>query len=307
MASVTPAILSALADGVAAITPNRRLARQLSREFDRAQQALGRRAWPTASVLPYATWLETLWQQRRHTDGAAAATTLLTPVQSSHLWRNIVASADTVLLDPAGAARLSAEAWTLLHGWGAGGESWRAWRRDEADADDAAIFASWAEAYSRELHRAGALDAAQLPDFLALNAQNLGCDKLRAILVGFIEHTPQQRRLIAALTAAGADIRSVESLPERATTVFRTTAASGRDELIAALSWARDLALEQPTCVSASSLKILRSVATNSCCWRTNCYARSWRFRQDCRRDDPMNFRSGRHLRTYRSSWRHLN
>ena len=109
-----------------------------------------------------------------------------------------------------------------------------------------AIFASWAEAYSRELHRAGALDAAQLPDFLALNAQSLDCDKLRAILVGFIEHTPQQQRLIAALTAAGADIRSVESLPERATTVFRTTAASGRDELIAALTWARDLALKQP-------------------------------------------------------------
>src|SRR5436305_915767 len=63
MTLVTPAIFSALADGVTAITPNRRLARQLLRDFDRVQQASGRRTWPTASVLPYATWLESLWKQ----------------------------------------------------------------------------------------------------------------------------------------------------------------------------------------------------------------------------------------------------
>ena len=78
MAAVTPAILSALAEGVTAITPNRRLARQLLRDFDRAQLASGRRTWPTASVLPYATWIEILWQQHADAVGDTAAGTLLT-------------------------------------------------------------------------------------------------------------------------------------------------------------------------------------------------------------------------------------
>jgi ATP-dependent helicase/nuclease subunit B len=246
MAAVTPAILSALAYGVKAITPNRRLARQLLRDFDRAQQALGRRTWPTASVLPYTTWLEALWEQRVDSSADTGATALLTTTQSSHLWRSIIDATQTVLLDPAGAATLSVDAWALIHGWGAGGESWRAWRRDDANADDPAIFAAWAEAYSRELQRSSALDAAQLPDILALDALRFNGHKLRAIFVGFIEYTPQQQRLIAALTAAGADIRSVESLPERIPAALRTTAASARDELVAALTWARDLTLKQP-------------------------------------------------------------
>ena len=85
MMVVTPAILDALADGVTAITPNRRLARQLSRDFDRMQQALGRRSWPTPSVLPYATWLESLWERRGDPGSDGGIATLLTSAQSSHL------------------------------------------------------------------------------------------------------------------------------------------------------------------------------------------------------------------------------
>jgi probable DNA repair protein len=245
MAAVTPAIFSALADGATAITPNRRLARQLLREFDRAQQALGRRTWLSASVLPYTTWLETLWQQLADAGADARPATLLTSAQSAYLWRGVIDGAETVLLDPAGAARLSADAWALLHSWGEGGESWRAWRSDEGDTDDPAVFARWAEAYLRELRRAGALDAAQLPDILARDAPRLDCRNLRAIFVGFIDHTPQQQRLTARLTGAGADIRSLESLPERRCVASRTTAANARDELVAALQWARTLALKR--------------------------------------------------------------
>ena len=246
MAPVTPAILSALADGVTAITPNRRLARQLLRDFDRAQQARGHVSWRSATVLPYTTWLETLW--RRSTDVAAdmSAMTLLTSAQSLHLWRAIVDAAQADLLDPAGAARLAADAWALIHGWGAGGESWRAWRRDADFADDPAVFATWAETYSREMHRSGALDFAQLPDVLALHARRLAPGALRAMFVGFVELSPQQQRLIVALTSQGADIGAAESLPERTPTASRTASASTREEIIAALVWARERAKERP-------------------------------------------------------------
>ncbi len=246
MTAVTPAILSALAEGVTAITPNRRLARQLLRDFDRAQLASGRRTWPTASVLPYATWIETLWQQHADAVGDTAAGTLLTQAQSSHLWRSIVDAGQPILLDPGGAARLAGDAWRLVHAWGAGGASWRAWRQEDADVDDPAIFAAWAESYARELRRSGAVDAAQLPDLLAQGARHLDCASLRTMFVGFLEHTPQQQRLHAALIAAGADVRFAESLPARTPTAMRATAANSRDELVIALSWARDLVLATP-------------------------------------------------------------
>jgi ATP-dependent helicase/nuclease subunit B len=245
MTGVTPAINHALADGMTAITPNRRLARQLLRDFDHAQQARGRQTWPTPSVLPYATWLETLWDQHADSLADVSAMTLLMPAQGLHLWRGIVDAAATVLLDGAGAARLSAEAWALMHGWGAGGASWRAWQRGDYP-DDPAVFAAWAETYARELRRSGTIDAAQLADVLASNAARLDCSHLRALLVGFVELTPQQRRLLAALTAAGAEVRTAESLSERSPAASRTSTANAREELVAALTWARERTLARP-------------------------------------------------------------
>lgn len=244
MAPVTPILFSALADGATAITPNRRLARQLQAAFDRQQYQLGLRSWPTASILPYATWLETLWEQRRADEGGESPS-LLTAAQSTQLWRQIVEASPLPLLDAQGAARLAAEAWTLMHGWGAGGESWRGWRADDASGDDAAMFAEWAEAYARTLLRDRLIDAAQLADALAARARGNEYAKLRAVLVGFLQISAQQRRLVAALNASGAQVEFDVPAP-RASAATRTCAATPRDELVAALTWARERALANP-------------------------------------------------------------
>ena len=120
------AILASLADGAIAVTPNRRLARALLRAFDAEQLASGRAAWPTPSILPYQTWLTTLWEQFVAAGVTDDETLLLTPPQAALLWEQIVDADGRTLLDPRGAAALAAEAWSLIHAWGAGGESWRA-------------------------------------------------------------------------------------------------------------------------------------------------------------------------------------
>src|SRR5438132_14114829 len=71
------------------------------------------------------------------------------------------------LLDTQGAAGLATDAWTLVHAWGAGGESWRAWRGMLEETDDVSIFVRWAEQYRAALRRAGACDLAQAPERLA--------------------------------------------------------------------------------------------------------------------------------------------
>src|SRR6267154_481034 len=154
------AILASLANGAIAVTPNRRLARALLRAFDAEQLASGRTAWPTPSILPYQIWLTTLWEQFVAAGVTDDETLLLTPPQAALLWEQIVDADGRALLNPRGAAALANEAWSLVHAWGAGGDSWRAWRRDDREPDDPSMFVAWAERYRVQSDRARMLDAA---------------------------------------------------------------------------------------------------------------------------------------------------
>lgn len=241
------AILASLADGAVAVTPNRRLARALLQAFDAEQRRSGLTAWPTPSILPYPTWLATLWEQCVAAGAADDETLLLTAPQASVLWERIVDEDGRALLNPRGAATLAAEAWSLVHAWGAGGESWRAWRRDDRESDDPSMFAAWAERYTADSRRVGMRDLARLPDTLAILAPRIGSligSRSRGtVLAGFVELTPQQERLFAALDSEGAALRRYDTLPPIEARVSRATAASPRAELIAALTWARDRVL----------------------------------------------------------------
>jgi ATP-dependent helicase/nuclease subunit B len=245
---VSPELLAALAEGAIVVTPNRRLARFIHRDFDRAQRACGKMGWPTPSILPYPQWLQSLWAEALAADAVSESRLLLTGVQSALQWRHVVdADGDRVaLFDPGGAAALAAEAWSLAHQWGAGGESWRAWRRGADDADDPAVFARWAEAYLAGLRKAESRDLALVPDALAELAGRLNQALRPTVFAGFLELTPQQGRLVAALRAAGAEVAHLDTLPELGPTVSRTIAATPRDEIAAALSWARERALARP-------------------------------------------------------------
>src|SRR5262249_59658868 len=91
-----------------------------------------------------------------------------------------------------------------------------------------------------------AVDLAQLGDILARKATLLAPRAGRAVLAGFINLNPQQRRLIDALNAAGADIRTLDAPAPHPSNASRTTAATPRDEVRAALEWARARALAEP-------------------------------------------------------------
>ena len=239
------ALHAALIDGAVVVTPNRRLARVLLHQFDLAQCEAGRHAWPTPTIVPYPTWLGMLWDLALQGDASIASELLLSPPQAAQLWRMVIDAESLPLLDPQGAAGLAAEAWTLVHEWGAGGESWRAWRREGDPGDDAAVFARWAEAYRSELKRAGAHDLSQIPAALAPLAERLVARMGPTILAGFTEFSPQQERLCAALRACGARVQAQDTLPAVPGAVCRTVAASPRAELAAALSWARERAMQR--------------------------------------------------------------
>jgi len=240
-----PLVASALGRGALVVTPNKRLAREIASAHDRAQVAAGRATWSAARVLPWMTFVSGLVQAAQ--DAALEIAPLaLDAEQSAHVWRRVIAGdlAGSPLVSVDAMAQTAIEAWSHVHGYGAGPDSWRS---VPANGPDTEAFARWAAAYVRETSRLEAIDAARSADAVAAVAAALpGVSQLDVTVVGFVDLAPQQRRLLAALAAAGARVDVAES--EEQSSVSRHArlgqAVTRRDELIAALDWAREQASE---------------------------------------------------------------
>jgi len=239
-------VLEAAARGATLVTPNKRLAREIVALHDRAMLATGARAWPAARVLPWQAFVAELWQQALDA-GLPLPPQRLDARQTAHLWQRIVAADldDAPLLDAATSAALAAEAWERVHAYGEGGASWRGF---DANGPEVAAFVRWADAFDRETRKLGALDLARAPDAIAGVAGGLpGVASLAVASIGFVEESPQQQRLLAALEHAGASVERVDdNLPSRSASGRLYAAASPRDELAHALAWARETAQAAP-------------------------------------------------------------
>ena len=204
-------LVEALAAGATVITPNRRLALYIKREYDAAQAHDGKSVWPSADALPYGAFLERTWR-----DVALAETgaTLLSPQQEVALWENVIETSRHagLLLNPAAAARTAREAWLTQRAFGMDHARHRP--ALEAMNEDAAAFGGWRRAYVERLYAAGWIDSAQLPDAIA-EALNAGAQpRVRQLLrAGYDAYTPQQQLLFDAYAQNGCVIGDV---PERA-------------------------------------------------------------------------------------------
>jgi len=247
-----PHLLAALAAGHTVVTPNNRLARRLAALHDAAAREGGARTWTAAVAMPWSAWLDSLWCEALTAGALGESSRLLPPTTTLHLWRRVIetdARSRAPLMDTGAAAVLASEAWNLLHAWGSGGASWRAWSQVAGAAadNDPAAFARWAEHYRARLNALVAMDHGELPEVLLRTASSMPAWRDRnVVLTGFLEFTPQQTRLIAALTAAGMRITACDSVMPAGTPPRRAEGATPGDEVRVALSWARERALAQP-------------------------------------------------------------
>lgn len=230
--------LAALAPGVTIVTVNKRLARALHREHARRARATGHVVWETPDILPWRAWLQRGWEALLH--GAALGRAelpgmLLDPLQERVLWADIVRGSPATegLLRADAAARLAIEAHALR----------AAWIPQDAAIDsgsrDVRAFLDWSRGFDARCRAEGWVDAARLPDLLAVAWRDGLLPPPPALrFEGFDDFTPQQQRLCDALAAAGTRIVR-ESLPagtvEGAREVFRDAEA----EAFAAARWAR--------------------------------------------------------------------
>jgi len=229
-------LATGIAGDVTVVTPNRRLAQALSREFDAVQAARGRSAWESADILPYSAFVERCYEDTLYSVSAPAAPILLTAAQEHALWEDIIRRSDAggALLALPETAALAAQAWKTAHVWRLLGSL----RADQLN-EDASAFRDWCAHYSLRCDRDGHTDAALLPDLVAaqVNDKQMGKPKWLA-LYGFDIRTPQQQALFDALRSAGTEVFACA--PERReAVVLRLACLDARDEIGRAAVWAR--------------------------------------------------------------------
>ena len=232
-----------LEGGATLLTPNRRLALHLKREFDEAQFAAGRAVWSTADILPWTAWLERAYEDALYSGLAPELPLLLSGAQELTLWEAAIRESDfsKTLLSPAAASSDCREAWRLVHAWRLRS------RLDSAESnDDARAFLDWARRYERACARGRYTDASRLADVVAPLLASSAIGKPGVLLtLGFDVATPQQRECLAALAATGVRIEPVEE-EGRQSEAVRVGFVSARDELQACARWARNRLEQNP-------------------------------------------------------------
>lgn len=238
-------VVAAFARGALVVTPNKRLARDLVLRHDLAQRESGRLAWAAARAMPWPTFVGELWQQALDA-GLPLPARRLDEAQAAHLWRALVASdlRPAPLMNAVAAAELAAQAWSLMHAYGEGGASWRGFAAAGADLD---AFVRWAADFERATRRLDALDPARAADAIADVASALpDVSALDVVCTGFVERAPQQQRLLDALAHAGATVHWIDGDARTEVGNGRLVAvATPRDEIVAALAWAKARAQER--------------------------------------------------------------
>src|SRR5258706_8087201 len=148
-------------EGVVVVTPNRRLAQTLAREFDERQIASGLAVWETADVLPFGAFVERLYEDALYSDIAAQLPLLLADAQEQELWEAAIRASQwgEVLLAVPRAAADCRKAWGLAHEWRIAGVL-----ASFPGNEDTRAFAEWAGDYAKRCDKEGNTDAARLAD-----------------------------------------------------------------------------------------------------------------------------------------------
>jgi ATP-dependent helicase/nuclease subunit B len=235
-AEVFARLAEGLKAGATVVTPNRRLALALTREFDDAQAGRGLTAWEAADILPFTAFVERAYEDALYSEHAAGLPILLTPAQEIALWENVIhdSAAGKALLAVPETAQLAREAWQLAHAW-----QLMPRLKNFPLNEDGRAFQEWAQRYERDAGRDRLTDGARLADLVAASCGNADITKPKFLICyGFDIVTPQQAELLARLKAAGCEVAYTRSRPRNGS-ARRVACNDNREEIQRAAAWAR--------------------------------------------------------------------
>jgi len=223
-------------EGIVVVTPNRRLAQTLAREFDDRKIASGLTVWETADILPFGPFVERLYEDALYSDIAAQLPLLLTGSQEQELWEAAIRASEwgEALLAVPRAAADCRKAWGLAHEWRIAGAL-----GSFPGNEDAKAFAEWARDYAKRCDKDGNTDSARLADVVAPLLKEAALRKPKLVITyAFDVVPPQMQDFLDACAKQGIEVRTCA--PEaKHSDASRSAFPSAREELEAAASWAR--------------------------------------------------------------------
>jgi probable DNA repair protein len=234
-------LVARLAAGHAArtsvVTPNARLSRELSREFDQGQIGKGLAVWETADILHFPAFVERLYEDALYSGIAARLPLLLTAAQEHALWESAIRASQwgEALLAVPQAAGESRSAWRLAQEWRIAGAL-----GSFPGNDDAKAFIEWSRDYSRWCERDGNTDAARLADVVAPLLKEPALRKPGLLVAyAFDAMKPQEQEFLEACARQGIEVRSCAPDRRAGGRPSLRVFPSAREELDAAAQWAR--------------------------------------------------------------------
>lgn len=229
--------------GVTVVTGNKRLAGVIRQAFERSALDKGLEVWPTPQVLPWTTWLQTIWEEAVISGASSAPGLLLTSQQEQRIWEDIIneSLADQPLQQVNGTVRRAQEAWQLM-------QSWRLSLNEVPFRynSDSAAFWEWASRFDAKCKKKGWLPIARLSEELVRSVQaGEFVTPTELVLIGFDELTPQQQSLLQTLVESGCDVRWMQLAGKEGQTA-RIGCIDVRQEAATVARWVRRRLDENP-------------------------------------------------------------
>lgn len=233
-------LAAGLRTGVTVVTPNRRLAIALRREFDGIQENQGIAIWETADILPFPAFVERLYEDALYSGCVPELPLLLTSAQEQVLWEDAITRSNTgaTLLAVADAAKLAREAWQLAHAWHLIPRL-----TNFPLNEDCKAFQDWSRRYEQIAQHLRQIDHARLCDLVIGLCEHVEVQKPeRLVFYGFDIVTPQQAALLSKLGDTGCEVmlvRPQSQLRPPSGNVRRMACNDNGDEIRRAAVWAR--------------------------------------------------------------------
>ena len=233
-------LAAGLRTGVTVVTPNRRLAIALRREFDGIQANQGIAIWETADILPFPAFVERLYEDALYSGCVPELPLLLTSAQEQVLWEDAITRSNTgaTLLAVADAAKLAREAWQLAHAWHLIPRL-----TNFPLNEDCKAFQDWSRRYEKMARHLRQIDHARLCNLVIGLCEHMEVHKPeRLVCYGFDIVTPQQAALLSKLGDTGCEVMLVRprsQLRSPSGNVRRMACNDNGDEIRRAAVWAR--------------------------------------------------------------------
>lgn len=249
--------LKGIPPGTLVLTPNQRMTIW-------AQKAC---YLPQVSVCPLSLWIERLWQQLAE-HSSTSMPKVLEGVAEEIVWERIISKTlkDKPLLRVLPTVRLSIKAWHLVQTWDIPLNA-----PQFQDADASQWFLQWARQVQAFCTAEGWIDVPSLTNRLIEQLPQGHCLlPKRCVWLGFSELTPQQKRLMTALSEAKVQLSQMDLLSATPSSQVKMLAfPDTTTELTAALAWANQAVSEDKTPFSTAIVvpqlakerdKVLRAV-----------------------------------------------